>query len=190
VLDLDAGEGLKSLKEGFLAVKFVASELVKLLKENEIQSAVKFSGSRGMQVWASLDNTKMPRGDLFASYRLLIQHLQAVVEEQIKSSQPPPALKPLVEKGLTTSSVAKKEERSEKVLVDWSSMKPYGDVRAPFSMHYKTGLISCPVDSSRLLRFEPAEAKPEVVATNARQLSTYFKLTKSDPSSLLKTLRL
>lgn len=190
VLDLDAGEGLKSMKEGFLAVKFVAGELVRLLDENEVQSAVKFSGSRGMQVWASLDNTKLPKGDLFASYRLLIQRLQATVEEQIKSSQPPPALKPLVEKGLTTSSVAKKEERSDKVLVDWSSMKPYGDVRAPFSIHYKTGLASCPVDSARLLKFEPDEAKPEMVATNAEQLSQYFEPTKSDPSSLLKTLRL
>lgn len=69
-------------------------------------------------------------------------------------------------------------------------MKPYGDVRAPFSIHYKTGLVSCPVDHSRLLQFEPDEAKPEVVATNAEQLSQYFELTKSDPSSLLKTLRL
>jgi DNA primase len=190
VLDLDAGEGLKSMEQGFLAVRFVAGEMVKLLKENEVHSAVKFSGSRGIQVWASLDNTKLQKGDLFASYRLIIQRLQAMVEEQIKGLQPPSALKPLVEKGLTTSSVAKKEERSDKVLVDWSSMKPYGDVRAPFSIHYKTGLVSCPVDSSRLLFFESDEAKPEVVATNAKQLSHYFELTKSDPSRLLKTLKL
>jgi DNA primase len=190
VLDLDAGEGLRSMDEGFLAVKFVAGELMRLLGENEVQSAVKFSGSRGMQVWASLDNTRLPKGDLFAIYRHLIQRLQAMVEEQIKGSQPPPALKHLVEKGLTTSSVAKKGERPDKVLIDWSSMKPYGDVRAPFSMHYKTSLISCPVDPSRILKFEPNEAKPELVATNAEQLSLHFQLTKSDPSSLLKTLGL
>ena len=190
VLDLDAGEDLKSMEEGFLAVKFVAGELVRLLRENGVHAAVKFSGSRGMQVWASLDNGKMPKGDLFALYRLLIQRIQAKVEEEIKSAQPPAALRPLVEKGLTTSTVAKKEERSDKVLVDWSSMKPYGDVRAPFSVHYKTGLVSCPVDPARILQFETGEAKPEAVARDAAKLFHHFELIKSDPSSLMRSLRM
>ncbi|MBM5804995.1 MAG: hypothetical protein FJZ49_02850 [Candidatus Verstraetearchaeota archaeon] len=190
VLDLDAGEDLRSMEEGFLAVKFVAGELLRLLRENGVHAAVKFSGSRGMQVWASLDNGKMPKGDLFAFYRLLIQRIQAKVEEEIKSAQPPAALLPLVEKGLTTSTVAKKEERSEKVLVDWSSMKPYGDVRAPFSIHYKTGLVSCPVDPARILQFEPSEARPEAVARDAERLFHHFELIKSDPSSLMRSLQM
>jgi len=190
VLDLDAGEELKSMEEGFLAVKFVASELARLLRENGVQPAVKFSGSRGMQVWASLDNGKMPKGDLFALYRLLIQRLQARLEEEIKGAQPPTALKSLVEKGLTTSSVAKKEERSQKVLIDWSSMKPMGDVRAPFSIHYKTGLVSCPVGPARILQFEPSEARPEAVARDAERLFHHFELEKSDPSLLLRTVGL
>ncbi|MGB9622725.1 MAG: hypothetical protein ACPL07_02660, partial [Candidatus Bathyarchaeia archaeon] len=162
VLDLDAGDELKAKEEGFLAIKFVAKEIFNFLEENGVLPAVKFSGSRGIQVWAALDNTKIPKADLFAVYRSLIQNIQKTIEDRLSSAQVPIELRGLVERGLTTSSVAKKEERSMKVLIDWSSMKPYGDVRAPFSLHYKTGLISCPIDPARLLSFRLEEAKPEL----------------------------
>ncbi|MDH5811836.1 MAG: hypothetical protein QXP73_05995 [Candidatus Methanomethylicaceae archaeon] len=190
VLDLDAGEELKSREEGFLAIKFVAKEIFDFLKENEVMPALKFSGSRGIQVWAALDNSKIPKADLFAAYRSLIQNIQRNVEDRISSAQVPAELKDLVERGLTTSSVAKKEERSMKVLIDWSSMKPYGDVRAPFSLHYKTGLISCPIDPTRLMSFNPDEAKPERVSKDADRLSRYFELSRSDPSRLIKAIGL
>lgn len=186
VLDLDAGDELRAREEGFLAIKFVAKEIFNFLEENEVLPAVKFSGSRGIQVWAALDNTKIPKADLFAVYRSLIQNIQKTIEDRLSSAQVPTELRGLVERGLTTSSVAKKEERSMKVLIDWSSMKPYGDVRAPFSLHYKTGLISCPIDPARLMSFRPEEAKPELVSREAERLSRYFELTKSDPSRLIK----
>ncbi len=187
VIDLDAGDELKSREEGFLAIKFVAKEISNFLEENEVLPAVKFSGSRGVQVWAALDNAKLPKGDPFAAYRSLIQKIQKKIEDRISTAQVPAEIKHLVERGLTTSSVAKKEERSMKVLIDWSSMKPYGDVRAPFSLHYKTGLISCPIDPSRLMSFNPEEAKPELVSRDAERLSRYFEIERSDPSLLLKT---
>ncbi|MCX8182336.1 MAG: hypothetical protein N3D12_04390 [Candidatus Methanomethyliaceae archaeon] len=186
VLDLDAGEELKSREEGFLAIKFVAKEIFNFLEENKVVPAVKFSGSRGIQVWATLENSKIPKADLFAAYRSIIQSIQRNIEDRISTAQVPTGLRELVEQGLTTSSVAKKEERSMKVLIDWSSMKPYGDVRAPFSMHYKTGLISCPIDPSRLMSFNPDEAKPELISKDAERLFKYFELSKSDPSHLLR----
>ncbi|MGQ9759670.1 MAG: non-homologous end-joining DNA ligase LigD [Candidatus Methanomethylicaceae archaeon] len=190
VFDLDAGEDLKSKEEGFLAIKFVAKELYNFLEENQVLPALKFSGSRGIQVWAVLDNFKIPGGDLFATYRTIIQKVQGKIEERISGAKVPLELRPLVEGGLTTSSVAKKEERSKKVLIDWSSMKPYGDVRAPFSLHYKTGLISCPIDPARVISFQPEEAKPEQVSREAEHLRQHFELVKSDPSHLLKSCSL
>jgi len=186
VLDLDAGEELKSREEGFLAIKFVAKEIYEFLQENGVAPAVKFSGSRGIQVWASLDNTRVPGADLFATYRTIIQNIQRNIEARFSTAQLPGELKGLVERGLTTSSVAKKEERSMKVLIDWSSMKPYGDVRAPFSLHYKTGLISCPIDPGRLMSFHPDEARPDRVSKEADRLAKHFEISKSDPTRLLR----
>lgn len=187
VIDLDAGEGLKSREEGFLAVKFVAKQVHDFLVENDVIPSMKFSGSRGVQIWASLDNSKMPGPDKFATYRALVQRIQAKVEERVENSAHPKELEPFIEKGLTTSSVAKKEERAEKVLIDWSSMKPYGDVRAPFSLHHKTGLVSRPIDPNRIMEFQIGEADPSAVIKNAETLSKYFGLEKSDPSRLLRT---
>lgn len=186
VFDLDAGEELKSKEEGFLAIKFVAKELFNFLEENQVLSVLKFSGSRGIQVWAALDNSKIPGGDLFATYRTIIQKVQGEIEKRISEAGLPQELRPFAEGGLTTSSVAKKEERSKKVLIDWSSMKPYGDVRAPFSLHYKTGLVSCPIDPARIISFQPEEAKPEQVSREAERLCRHFELLKSDPSHLLR----
>ncbi|MEM2449261.1 MAG: hypothetical protein QW119_00970 [Candidatus Methanomethylicaceae archaeon] len=187
VIDLDAGEELKTKEEGFLAVKFVAKEIYDFLIENDVTSSIKFSGSRGMQIWASLDNSKIPGLDKFATYRILIQKIQLKVEERIKNSKPPKELELFIEKGLTTSNVAKKEERKEKVLIDWSSMKPYGDVRAPFSIHYKTGLVSCPINPNKIMDFQVNEAEPSIVIKNVDNLAKYFELEKSNPSKLLIT---
>ncbi|MDH7556502.1 MAG: DNA primase small subunit domain-containing protein [Candidatus Methanosuratincola sp.] len=191
VVDLDAGEGLKGAPEGFLAVKFVAEKVFRLLEGCGISPAVKFSGSRGMQVWAALDNGRMPKGDLFAYYRRLVQLVQARVEDEIAKEGVPEALRGLADQaagggGLTTAKVAGKGERARKVLLDWSSMKPMGDVRAPFSIHYKTGLVSCPVDPSRILEFDPAEAAPGRVAEEAWRLSRFFSLEKGNPERLLE----
>lgn len=189
VIDLDAGEGLKGIPEGFLAVKFVAEKVFRLLEGCGVAAAVKFSGSRGMQVWAALDNSKMPPGDTFAHYRRIIQLVQARVEEAIAREGIPRELSGIAgqggEGGITTAKVAGKGERARKVLLDWSSMKPMGDVRAPFSIHYKTGLVSCPVDPSRILEFDSAEAVPERVAAEAGRLSRFFLLEESDPGELL-----
>jgi len=195
IIDLDAGEGLKSSAEGFLAVKFVAEKVYRLLEGCGIRPAVKFSGSRGMQVWASLDNSGMPKGDLFAHYRRLVQLIQKKVEEDIAREGVPEGLRGLFGKpdgseGLTTAKVAGKEERTKKVLLDWSSMKPMGDVRAPFSMHYKTGLVSCPVDPNRIMQFDPSGAAPDKVAEKAETLGRLFLLEKSSAAELLRQLGL
>jgi len=192
VVDLDAGEDLKDTKEGFAAVKLVAGVMVELLHECSVGAAVKFSGSRGMQIWSSLDNDVISRimgkGDLFQAYRTVIQKLQEAADKRIKESNVGGELGSLAGKGMTTSSVAKKGVRSEKVLVDWSSMKPYGDVRAPFSMHYKTGMISCPVEPLRINEFETGQALPDAVAKKAEMLSSYFNLQSCDPTKLLHFL--
>jgi DNA primase len=192
VLDLDAGPAFKDYPRGFELVKIVGDKVVEVLEDCEISSCIKFSGSRGIQIWARLDNAKLPSGDLFALYRRFATFIQGEAEKKIQEL-PSNILKEFYEvtqegKAITTSVVAKKEERADQILIDWSSMKPNGDVRAPFSIHYKTGLVSCPIERKRLLDFDPREAEPENVYGEVEGLSKAFELEVSDPSLLLRGL--
>lgn len=193
ILDLDAGEKFLRYKNFFELVKIVAKYTVEVLEEYEIKACLKFSGSRGMQIWASLDNSGL-KGDIFALYRKFSVYIQAEVEKKIQSL-PKEILNEFYKvtpkgKPITTSTVAKKHERSDQILIDWSSMKKHGDVRAPFSMHYKTGLVSCPIEIDKLDKFRIEDAKPEVVAKNLEKLSKAFELRPCSPEKLVKKVGL
>ncbi len=185
ILDLDAGEELRKHQGSFELLKIVAEKIVEVLEENEIEPCIKFSGSRGIQIWAKLDNSKLrSEGNLFTVYRKLAVVVQQKTEQKLQKSEIKNLINP--RKSITTSQVAKKEERSDQILIDWSSMKPSGDVRAPFSMHYKTALISTPISKQHLLKFTIEEAQPENVVANLAELTAAFKLQTSDPSKLLR----
>ncbi|MFQ6137377.1 MAG: hypothetical protein ACE5PM_09395 [Candidatus Hydrothermarchaeales archaeon] len=193
VLDLDAGPAFEEYARGFNLVKMVTNAVVETLEDYEISPNIKFSGSRGMQIWARLDNSKLPSGDLFALYRRLAILIQGDVEDRIQQL-PSTTLEEFYRvvregKAVTTSTVAKKAERADQILIDWSSMKPSGDVRAPFSLHHKTGLVSCPIERKHLLEFTPREAEPGHVAKRAERLEEAFGLETSDPSRLMERFR-
>ncbi|MFH1773938.1 MAG: hypothetical protein ABH874_03140 [Methanobacteriota archaeon] len=192
VLDLDAGQAFKNYAKGFELLKMAAEKVAEVLEECEIIPNIKFSGSRGVQIWSKLDNSKL-HADLFALYRRLAVAVQERAEKKIQEL-PNKILEEfyrIVGKGkpVTTSTVAKKEERADQILIDWSSMKINGDVRAPFSIHYKTGLVSCPIERKRLLEFQTSEAEPEKVAENIERLANAFRLEISDPSLLMEELK-
>jgi DNA primase len=88
--------------------------------------------------------------------------------------------------GLTTSETAKKEARVDKVLLDASIIKPMGDVRAPYSMHFKTGLISMPLEQKELKGFKPELADPELVAKRYQKRGDEFSLETADGSELFE----
>ena len=193
ILDLDAGYAFKDYKRGFELLKIAAEKVVEVLEEHEIIPNIKFSGSRGVQIWAKLDNSKLPSTDIFALYRKLAVAAQEKTEKKIQEL-PSKILEEFYSvvaegKPVTTSVVAKKEERADQILIDWSSMKINGDVRAPFSIHYKTGLVSCPIERKRLLEFQVSEAEPEKVAGNIKKLADAFKLETCDPSLLMKEVK-
>ncbi len=190
ILDLDAGEEYKKHENWFELLKIVAGAIAEVLREYNVKPYLKFSGSRGIQIWASLDNSEIT-GDVFAIYRKMAVFVQQKAEEKLQQlphqiidrfySITAPG------KPITTSKVAGKAERADQILVDWSSMKPNGDVRAPFSMHYATGLISVPI--VELERFSIDMAKPEIVVAELDKLSEAFELSKCSPKKLLKNIQ-
>ena len=189
VLDLDAGKRIIEAEGGFQLLKEVTYRLAEMLIESGIGVMVKFSGSRGFQIWAKLDNSPLrSRGDLFKAYREIAMKLQAKLEDRLRSDRDlVERFKQIVDlqNGFTTSQVANKEERARQILVDRSLLKPMGDVRAPLSMHYKTGLISTPIPLDRLLTFRVEEATPRSVLQRLEEYSKVMHLPLSDPTRLI-----
>jgi len=188
VLDLDAGKLILEKHDGFEFLKYVTKELYYLLEENDIVPMIKFSGSRGFQIWASLDNKKIKATDIFGKYREIAINLQKILEKRLisKKDEIKNKFKELSElKSYTTSQVAHKEERMDKILIDWSSMKPQGDVRAPFSIHYKTGLVSLPLKIEELDKFNLEDAEPFKILNLIKEGKNFPKLELSDPSKIL-----
>ncbi|MFP3189965.1 MAG: hypothetical protein RXR31_01325 [Thermoproteota archaeon] len=191
VLDLDAGKELLAMQKGHEFLKYVVNELYEILEEKGVKPLLKFSGSRGFQLWASFDNSKIEYKDKFSKYREIAKKLQAKLEIRLKNNVE------YIKKEFneianieqfTTSQIAHKELREDKILVDWSSMKPEGDVRAPFSIHYKTGFVSVPLYISELKDFKIEDAEPFKIMEKLKNGKSFPSLERSDPSKLFKEI--
>ncbi|MCP8308126.1 MAG: hypothetical protein H3Z53_11955 [archaeon] len=188
ILDLDAGSDIMKIQRAFDFIRYIAFELSNLLIELEVEPMAKFSGSRGFQIWASFDNSEL-RGDLFKSYREMAIAIQNKLEERLqnKIDEMVSIFPDIVHHGkqITTSTVAHKEERASQILVDWSSLKPMGDVRAPFSIHYKTGLASLPIPIDEIKDFDVKEAHPLSIIKNLSRYEKAAKMKKCSPPKLI-----
>jgi len=182
VIDFDAGKKVELDR-----TKGVVHEAYKVLAGYGIEPAIKFSGSRGFQFWAQFERHELPKGyrpkqlrterrerNAFNFYADIVRFIESRVAERLP--------------GLTTAETAKKEARTDKVLFDASIIKPMGDVRAPYSMHYKTGLISMPLGLKELKRFKPEQADPELVVKRYRERGKEFALRPADGKELFEAV--
>lgn len=188
IVDIDAGDAIKSSENGFELIKEITKETyLTLYEEFDIQAYIKFSGGRGFQIWATFDR---PLGS-FETYRDAVKLLQRFVEKRLENRYEELRRKyeSIFDVPITTSDVAHTEKRARKILLDWSSLKPEGDIRAPWSMHWKTGLISVPVDYKRIQTFKVEDANPIKVVQNIKILERLFELKPSNSTTLRKVLR-
>jgi len=180
VIDFDAGREVPM--EETKRVVLAAHEL---LTGYGVEPAIKYSGSRGFQIWAKFESHELPEDyrpkplrterrerNMFAFYADIVRFLESRVAEKLP--------------GLTTAETAKKEARRDKVLFDASVYKPMGDVRAPYSIHYKTGLVSMPLKPGELRGFEPEWADPERVAERYSERGNEFELRPCSGEELFK----
>lgn len=178
VIDFDAGKRVPMDR-----TKEVVRAGHEVLESYGVKPAMKFSGSRGFQLWAQFKPHELPRDykplelkterrerNPFTFYSDIVRFVEARVADRLP--------------GLTTSEVAHKEARVDKVLLDSSIIKPMGDVRAPYSMHYKTGLISMPLELKELKRFELEDADPDAVVESYRKRGNEFELEPCDGEGL------
>jgi DNA primase len=180
VVDIDPGP-----KVDFEKTKEVALATYKIFEELDLNPAMKFSGSRGFQVWSLIKDFEIPekyqplvlRGqskrerNYFSLFADFVRLIQKEVDREIP--------------GITTSETLGKEKREDKILLDSASMKPLGLVRSPYSVHSKTGLISFPLEPKELKKFEPSDANMEKVLERFKKRGNEFILKESDPKKLL-----
>lgn len=182
VLDLDAGAEVS-----WLDIIRVSRATYQVMKQLGLNPVIKFSGSKGFQIWSLLDcplpdwyqplplpgETKRER-NFFTLYSDLVRTVQKLVDRKIP--------------GITISVPVGKSQRADKILLDWASMKPLGLVRVPFGMHSKTGLISLPVSVSELERFRPEQATPERAVKEYWARRKLFVLKPGKAEKILKEL--
>ncbi|MEM2878362.1 MAG: hypothetical protein QXG10_02295 [Candidatus Hadarchaeales archaeon] len=182
VIDFDAGERVK-----LETTKKVVTEAAEILSRLNVLCALKFSGSRGFQLWAKFKKHELPEDyrpkplktgkrerNMFSFYSDIVRF----IEQEISQKLP----------GVTTSQTAGKEERKDRVLLDASIIKPMGDVRAPYSMHHRTGLISAPIEIEELKRFVPEMADPDAVAERYEKRGDAFTMEESDGDDLFRAV--
>lgn len=182
VIDFDAGKQVE-LRE----TKRVVKEAADVLESYGVKSVAKFSGSRGFQLWAKFKPHELPKDyqpkklktekrerNFFTFYSDIVRFVEGMISKKLP--------------GLTTAETAKKEARMDKVLLDASIIKPMGDVRAPYSMHYRTGLISVPVALEEMEDFVPEMADPEPVVERYRKKGNEFRLVAVDGSELFEAV--
>ena len=182
VIDFDAGR-----KVPMERTKEVVRAANEVLSGYGVEPTIKFSGSRGFQLWAQFEPHELPRDyqpkelrterrerNLFNFYADIVRFVESRVAERMP--------------GLTTCEVAHKEARVDKVLLDASIIKPMGDVRAPYSMHFKTGLISMPLALKELSRFELEHADPELVAERYGKRGNEFLLKPFEGKDLFEAV--
>ncbi|MEW6592135.1 MAG: hypothetical protein AB1305_00365 [Candidatus Hadarchaeota archaeon] len=182
VVDFDAGKDVPMDK-----TKRVVREAYGVLRSYGVGPKIKFSGSRGFQIWARFKQHDLPKDyqpkklragkrekNMFGFYSDIVRFIESRVAEKLP--------------GVTTSETAKKEARQGKVLLDASIIKPMGDIRAPYSMHYRTGLISMPLDWKELPGFKPEMADPDLVAKRYAKRGDEFKLEQTDGAELFEAV--
>ncbi len=177
-IDFDAGKNVELEK-----TKKVVGSAFEVLEGYGAMPALKFSGSRGFQIWAAFKTHGLPKGykpkklrtekremNMFTFYSDIVRFLESRVSEKFP--------------GLTTSETANKEARESKVLFDASIIKTMGNIRAPYSMHFKTGLISMPLGVKELKSFKSEMADPDLVAKRYAKRGNEFLLVPTDGSKL------
>jgi DNA primase len=184
VVDIDPGE-----KVSFGQTKEVAEVTYKIFEKLNLNPAIKFSGSRGFQIWSLIKDFEMPeeyqplvlkgKSKREKNYFTLFSDFVRVIQKEVDKEIPK----------LTTSEALGKEERMDKILLDSASMKPMGLVRAPYAVHSKSGLVSMPISIKELKNFVPEYATTERVIERYEKKGNEFLLKPSSPEKLLSLFK-
>ena len=175
LVDLDLGGSLSESVEGFSVAKEAAALVSLILNEKGCHPQIKFSGNRGFQVLCRMSYEGTAMG--FPELRAAVRAIREELELRLRDAEVSRRYRGLgMGEPYTTSDVGDKGVRSRKILVDWSSMKPSGDYRAPLSLHYRTGLVSLPLETTELPSFRKEDADPFLIMAKGKDYASLKSL--------------
>lgn len=156
-------------------LKKVVKMTNKILQEHDLTPLIIFSGDNGFNIFCKF--TK-PLGN-WRTYQKAVKTIKEKVRKRLQSQGK-------LEYPLSTSSETKKEPEKG-VLFSSESMKPNGTIRAPFSLHWRTGLVAIPVQLEQIDDFEKQMADPETIIHNKRDYRVH-ELKPKPPTKFAKEL--
>ncbi len=183
VVDIDPGP-----KVDFETTKEITEITYKIFKKLDLNPALKFSGSKGFQIWSAIKDFELPefyrplvlkgQSKRLRNYFSLFADFVRLIQKEVDKEFP----------GLTTSEMEKRA-REDKILLDPSSMKNMGLVRSPYAVHSKTGLVSLPLRLEELKQFTFSYATIENVIERYVKRGNEFLLKPADPKKIIELLK-
>jgi len=161
--------------------KLTTYYLIEALKFLDIKNiSVKFSGNKGFHIAIpfkalpkKIDNTETKLLFPEAS-RAIAEYLEIMIKDHLADR--------ILEKETIKEVLDKADKKVEQIIKD-GKFDPFSIIdidtilisnrhtyRAPYSYHEKSGLISVPIDTNSVLKFDKEEAKPENVKIKLRYL--------------------
>lgn len=136
-----------------------------VLKEQGIAPLVKFSGSDGYHLMLDVAEIgTIPDAELWELERGMVRSVACEVERRLGADPDAQPIRDAVGAGrplVTTSSIDR--ENSAALLFDEYILKDNATLRAPYSVHPTTGLVSVPIPESELATFKPKHATTDAV---------------------------
>lgn len=154
VMDIDS----RSAKM-FKLAQLVTYELAKLLDRKKIKYLLKFSGNRGFHIMWNMGDVKPQWMKFRQQIREFAGKLEIILQKKYadKFYQLIPKKNPII----TTSSTDRRLAKS--ILIDEQIIHKNGMIRSPYSVHPTTGLVSVPLTTNQILRFDRNQALPTKV---------------------------
>ncbi len=160
VMDIDGRTKSVDLE----TVKDVAVEMAKIFDQMNLKYLVKFSGNRGFHfMWQwDMDGTKLDENERWESAKSLVLQYRDKLEESIAANKKlAEKLQKLVNKNCDFTITNSQDPKCQNsILLDVNILHVNANIRSPFSVHLKTGLVSVPlngVEGLKNFKIEDAE---------------------------------
>lgn len=147
--------------------QIAAGHAVDVLAEQGIETLVKFSGSNGFHLmWDVPDLDGVEDSELWELERDVVRAVACEVERRLADDPDASPIRDAVGQGnrlIATGSADR--DNANALLFDEYILKDNSNIRLPYSVHPRTGLVAVPLSRSGLATFDPVDAEPETVAT-------------------------
>jgi len=167
--------------------KIVAVHLYQILEEYQILPAIKFSGEAGFHFMCHITN--VPKGEnVYLYHRKILKFLREKLEHRLQESEFKNLFYQYVPTNLPITTTIAKEKAINQIVLDKVILRKNGYIRAAYSVHEETELISVPLTFKELKNFTVDFANPEKVIEVSKQRGYQFEIPETEAILLKKGL--